>query len=481
MSMTSLLTFTPWPVVSAGILLILLVAALYLARDTAHQAIQAAAGALAHGLRVASHAVTHAQARLRARNREVLLAAGRESKERVIEREFTRIADTVRKDLSGYPDMHRRLSEAIQRIEEDQQKAVEVPPEAPGWAQAVQVVANLDASNAGVEILSNIHKSMIKAHAEAMNDYRKASSERHSLLRRMMPDWRLIQETLGRVNRSVESVIGRSQAVDRHMQEYEAIVRGEDRAVSVLSSSSIVYFFISALVLAVATAGTAVNFTLIARPMAEMVGGTNYIGTWRTADIAALVIIMVEISMGLFLMESLRITRLFPVIGALTDKMRVRMMITTFMILLLMASIEAGLAYMREVLLLDEMATNALLRGDSTGSLVNSHLWITTAAQMGMGFVLPFALVFVAIPLETFVHSLRTVVGLVGIALLQALALLLRLLGNASRHLGGIARRLYDLPLFVPLSIETRMRETARQAANAQGSMASEAWKEAHS
>jgi len=477
--MTALLTFTPWPAVSAGILLILLVAALYFARDTAHQAIQAAAGALAQGLRVASHSVAHAQAGLAARNREVLLAAGRESREHVIEREFIRIADTVRKDLSGYPDMHRRLSEAIRRIEEDQEKAVEVPPEVPGWAQAVEVVANLDAHNAGAEILSDIHKSMVKAHAEAMNDYRRASSERHSLLRRMMPDWRLIQETLGRVNRSVESVIGRSQAIDRHMQEYEAIVRGEDRAVAVLSSSSIVYFFVSALVLAVATAGTAVNFTLIARPMAEMVGGTNYIGTWRTADIAALVIIMVEISMGLFLMESLRITRLFPVIGALSDKMRVRMMITTFMILLLMASIEAGLAYMREVLLLDEMATNALLRGDDTGSLVNSHLWITTAAQMGMGFVLPFALVFVAIPLETFVHSLRTVVGLVGIALLQALALLLRLLGNASRHLGGLARRVYDLPLFVPLWIETRMREAARQAAHAQGAVPAEPWKEA--
>ena len=476
--MTALLTFTPWPAVSAGILLILLVAALYFARDTAHQAIQAAAGALAQGLRVASHSVAHAQAGLAARNREVLLAAGRESREHVIEREFIRIADTVRKDLSGYPDMHRRLSETIVRIEEDQRQAVEVPPEAPGWAQAVEVVANLDARNAGAEILADIHKSMVKAHGEAMNDYRRASSERHLLLRRMMPDWRLIQETLGRVNRSIEGVIDRSQAIDRHIQEYEAIVRGEDRAAAVLSSSSIVYFFISALVLAVATAGTAVNFTLIARPMAEMVGGTNYIGTWRTADIAALVIIMVEISMGLFLMESLRITRLFPVIGALSDKMRVRMMITTFMILFLMASIEAGLAYMREVLLLDEMATNALLRGDSTGSLVNSHLWITTAAQMGMGFVLPFALVFVAIPLETFVHSLRTVVGLIGIALLQALALLLRLLGNASRHLGGIARRVYDLPLFVPLWIETRMREAARQAANAQGAVPSEAWKE---
>jgi hypothetical protein len=479
MSVTSLLMITPWPALSAVILLILLVAALYLARDTAHQAISAAAGALAQGLRVASHAVTHAQERLAARNREVLLAAGREAKERVVEREFVRVADTVRKDLAGYPDMHRRLSEAIQRISEDQEQAVEVPPEAPGWAQAVKVVAELDARNAGAEILTDIHKSMLKAHAEAMNDYRKASAERHALLRRMLPDWRLIQETLGRVNKTVESVIGRSQAIDRHMQEYEGIVRGEDRALAVLSSSSIVYFFVSALVLAVATAGTAVNFTLIARPMAEMVGGTNYIGAWRTADIAALVIIMVEISMGLFLMESLRITRLFPVIGALTDKMRVRMMITTFVILMLMASIEAGLAYMREVLLLDEMATNALLRGDNSGSLVNAHLWITTAAQMGMGFVLPFALVFVAIPLETFVHSLRTVVGLSGIAMLQALALLLRLLGNAARHFGGLAQRLYDLPLFVPLWIETRMREGARQAAPAHAAAPSEAWKEA--
>jgi hypothetical protein len=296
-----------------------------------------------------------------------------------------------------------------------------------------------------------------------------------------MPDWRLIQETLGRVNKSVESVLSRSLAIDRHMDEYEAIVRGEDRAVSILSSSSIVYFFVSALVLAVATAGTAVNFTLIARPMAEMVGGTNFIGAYRTADIAALVIIMVEISMGLFLMESLRITRLFPVIGALSDKMRVRMMATTFAILLLMASIEAGLAYMREVLLQDELATSALLRGDDLASMVNAHLWITTAAQMGMGFVLPFALVFVAIPLETFVHSLRTVLGLTGIAALQAFALLLRLVGNACRHLGALAQRVYDLPLFLPLWIEARMRlAAAQQAASANDELQTETWKEAH-
>src|SRR5438876_367441 len=254
-------------------------------------------------------------------------------------------------------------------MEGQQAKAVEVPPEVPGWAQAVKVVANIDARNAGADILSDIHKSMVKSHSEAMGAYRKSSGERHSLLRRMMPDWRLVTETLGHVAKSVESVIARALTIDRHMEEYEAIVRGEDRAVSVLSSSSIVYFFVSLVVLAVATAGAAVNFTLIARPMAEMVGGTSFIGVLRTADLAALVIIMVEISMGLFLMESLRITRLFPVIGALSDQMRVRMIMVTFTILL-------------------------------------------------------------------------------------------RVLGNGFRHLGGLAQRLYDLPLFVPLWIEMRMAAT---------------------
>jgi len=282
-------------------------------------------------------------------------------------------------------------------------------------------------------------------------------------------------------------VLNRALGIDRHMQQYEDIVRGEDRAVSILSSSSLVHFFVSALVLAVAAAGSAINFTLIARPMAEMVGGTNFIGQYRTADIAALVIIMVEISMGLFLMESMRITRLFPVIGALPDKVRMRMMWVSFSILLLMASIEAGLAYMREILLQDELATNALLRGggDDAGGIVNSHLWITTAAQMGMGFILPFALVFVAIPLETFVHSLRTVLGLVGIGILRAVALVLRVLSSGARHLGALAKRLYDLPLFLPLWVEGRMAlaradEAATLDADVRAQMLAEANPDAH-
>ena len=123
----------------------------------------------------------------------------------------------------------------------------------------------------------------------------------------------------------------------------------------------------------------------------------------------------------------------------------------TFTILFLLASVEAGLAYMREVLLHDELATSALLRGDVGATVTSDYMWITTAAQMGMGFILPFALVFVAIPLETFVHSLRTVVGLMTMGLLQVVALVLRLLGSGFRYLGVLFAQIYDLPLFIPL------------------------------
>ena len=62
---------------------------------------------------VASKAVSLSETNLAVRNRDVLLAAGREAKERIIEREFERINETVRKDLANYSALHRSLSESI--------------------------------------------------------------------------------------------------------------------------------------------------------------------------------------------------------------------------------------------------------------------------------------------------------------------------------------------------------------------------------
>jgi EamA domain-containing membrane protein RarD len=88
--------------------------------------------------------------------------------------------------------------------------------------------------------------------------------------------------------------------------------------------------------------------------------------------------------------------------------------------------------------------------------MTGQYLWITTAAQMGMGFILPFALTFVAIPLETFVHSLRTVLGLTIIGFLRFVSLTLRVLGSVFLYAGMLVEHLYDLPLFIPLWLEER-------------------------
>jgi ABC-type multidrug transport system fused ATPase/permease subunit len=144
----------------------------------------------------------------------------------------------------------------------------------------------------------------------------------------MLPVWRKVQRTLSDIGSSIAKLNDRAKSIDRYMVEYEEIRNKTDKAARTLSSSSLTQFFISGLVLLIAIGGAMINFNLIALPMSEMVGGASYIGPYKTSDVAGLVIILIELTMGLFLMESLRITRLFPIIGSMDDKMRRRMIWT---------------------------------------------------------------------------------------------------------------------------------------------------------
>jgi hypothetical protein len=468
MSLSEIYLIVPNPVLSGLIWFFVLSAVLYFARLPAQKYILAFSMVIHSALRLAANSVKLAESRLQARNREVLLEAGREATERMIEREFERVENTVMNDLSQYPALQRKLSERLVRIDEDYKQSTEVPPDPPDWCKVVESVAGIDSNGDAMvaHVLKDIHKSMVKAQDKAIKEHRRACMERHGILKNMMPHWRSVKRVLGEVDANISSILERATKIGRYMHDYEEIIKGSDRATRVLSSSALSQFFVSAFVLAIAVGGAMVNFTLIARPMAEMVGGQNFIGTFKVSEISAIVIILVEISMGLFLMESLRITRLFPVIGALNDRLRIRMIWITFSFLFILASVEAGLAFMREILMEDELATSALLRGDVASAVAASNFaWITTAAQMGMGFILPFALVFVAIPLETFVHSTRTVVGIVAAAFLRAIAFLLRLTGNIARYGGKIVVNLYDLVVFGPLWLENTITKklSARQ------------------
>lgn len=465
MSFEQAFMITPNPALSGVIWFVILSALLYVARQPAHQAILSLTGAFYRGLRIAAQSIRRAEQNFSLRNREVLLAHGREQKERVIEREFERIENAVRRDLADSPALYRRISERITKIEEDHQQSTDVPPSPPGWVDAVKAVANINSKGDPMvaKILEVIHSSLIKAHAAATDEYRKATQTRHKFLKTIMPEVRKLETTLGVSDKNVTTLLQKSQVIDRHMNEYEAILKKTDQAQRALSTSAFTYFLISALVLGVAAFGAGINFRLIARPMAEMVGGNAIVGGLKVSEVGALVIILLEVFTGVFLMEALRITNLFPVIGALKDATRVKMAFAFLFLLTMFACVEAGLALMREFLVLDEQATNAFIRGETAAAASNqSFRWITTAAQMGLGFFLPFVLAVVAIPLETFFHTARSVFGTATAAGMRGFAALLRVIGGMSRQLGFMMVHLYDILAVVGMAVDSAARMVRR-------------------
>src|SRR5690554_8224229 len=90
---------------------------------------------------------------------------------------------------------------------------------------------------------------------------------------------------------------------------------------------------------------------------------------FNTSDAAALVIILIEVAMGVLVRASLRTIRLFPIIGSLDDRMRRRMLVVSLLILVMLAGVEASLAYMRDSLALNREAMALTI----TGSVARSE------------------------------------------------------------------------------------------------------------
>ncbi len=445
--------------ISAAVWLVLLVTVLYLGRGQAHQLFSTTGRAIFNSMRLAARSIRQLENRLVERNRDVLLSMGRAAAEKTIEREFTRVSTLVERDLGQYPTLHRRIADAIEKIETDYRESTQSTPLPPAWSEVVETISSLPSSAdpALNKILGNIQEAIEDSHEETLKAFQKSTLERHRHLANMQPSWRQLQGNMDKVKTTLDSLEERTRTIDGQMDRYEAIRNAEDPAVNSLMASSITQFFIAGLVLVIATLGGLINFQLIALPMSEMVGGNSYIGALKTSDIAALVIILVEIAMGLFLLESLRITHLFPVIGSMDDRMRRRMIVITLTILTVLASIEASLAYMRDLLALDRAALQQSLAG--VGVVEAQFRWIPSIGQMVMGFILPFALAFVAIPLESFIHALRTVLGIVTLGVLRTVRFALRLVGSLGRHGCQILGHVYDLIIMIPLGIERLVRE----------------------
>ena len=457
-----------WPdnaMLSALILFVIAMPFLYAARKLVHDFFRSVGQAVGGPLRLGARWLFASARDMRERNKVVLIAHGREETGQLIEREFERIGALVTRDLEGYPALQRKLLEEITKVEEDYKKCGEVPPTPPEWVEAVSAIAKVKSDNNEMvqRILEEIKRSVHTIHDKALGEYRRAYESRHKILNGFMPFWRSLDKTFGQVDKKLTGLQDMSSKIDAQMEKYEQINKKTDKAEHALTVSAFTQFAIATLVLLIAAGGAFINFWLIARPMSEMVGGNVYVGPLRVSEVAALVIILVEATMGLFLMEALRITHLFPVIANLQDSMRRRIMWIALVLLVILAGIEAALALMRDMLTADDQAlVQSLAAAQQQAPRADSWLRdIPTGAQMVLGFMLPFALAFVAIPLESFMHSARTVGGVALVMLVRVLAFLLRVLGNLVRQLCRVLTTLYDVTIVIPLLIE-RMVKTAR-------------------
>jgi hypothetical protein len=455
------------PALSFLVLFVIAVPFLYVARDPVHALIGKLVRTVTNPLRLIARWLSGCALRMRERNREVLFSLGSNEMRLSIEREFERVTTLVQRDLEGYPALQRKLMDEIAVIEEDYRKSGEVPPPPPEWVKAVEGFAKIKNNGDGVveRILADIRDSIEDIYKKIVAEYRGAYQERHHILKRSLPFWRTANQTLLRVERNITGLHDSAAKIDANVIKLQGIFGKSNKTENVLTSSASTQFFISALVMLIAAGGAYVNYKLISLPMSAMVGGGDYItANLRAAEVAALVIILFEALMGLFLMETLRFTSLFP-LGNITEKMRGYLMWASLIILVVLAGVEVALAVMRDAIVAADVALKQSLGGGEAAVAAEAG-WVTripTFGQMILGFTLPFALAFVAIPLEYLINSGRVVLGVLLVQLLRGAAFVTRLFANLVREAGKLATGFYDILIFVPLAIERWVKRSREQ------------------
>jgi hypothetical protein len=457
-NVNSLLLWPNQPLLSVLVLLAVALPFLYVARAPVQDLIVRLSRALSNPLRLGARWFGQTAYRLQVRNREVLFAHGSRELKLTIERELERVSALVQRDLQGYPAMQRKLMDQITQIEEDFRRSGEVPPPPPEWVKAIEELAKIKADGDGVveRILADIRKSLDGIYQKVVAEYRRAYQERHNILKRFLPFWRSVSQTLTQVERNITGLHDSAARIDSNVGRLEAIFARRSEAEHALTASASTQLFVAGLVMLIAFGGAYVNFKLISLPMSAMVGGGDYVTeSLRASEVAALVIVLFETLMGLFLMESLRFTSLFP-LGNITERMRRHLMWVSLVILLVLAGVEVALAVMRDQIIAADVALKQTLGG--AGAVAPPEVgWVTripTAGQMILGFTLPFALAFVAIPLEYCINSGRVVLGATLVLALRGIGFLLRLAASMAKEGGKLAGALYDVIIFAPLAVE---------------------------
>lgn len=414
-------------------------------------------GDLAGGLESAGRHVAQAAAGVRERNQQVLLAAGMREAQGRLDRELQRMDAGFSEQMGKYGDLQRRLDEKLLALERDYHDCGAAPPEVPGWSATVETLAGLPLNGdpSVQKVLEGIKSSSQDAEKKALAAYRNDSAKRHKILGGMLPHWKEIRGLLTRMSDSVSQALESASRIGAFVEDYETIRQESEESARALSYSALKFFFVSLLVLGIALGGAFINFQLIALPMSELVPAGARVGGVPVSTVSALVLVLMEAALGIFLMDMLGITELFPKLSTIPRSRRRLIMWLALAGLFFLSSVEASLAILREQIVEADAALKLSLAGEETRIVESvSRSSIPVIGQAVLGFILPWVLALVAVPLEMLLDSSRHISGAVAALGLRGIAGLLTGLAAALRHLTNIVTNFYDVYISVPLRIE---------------------------
>jgi hypothetical protein len=189
--------------------------------------------------------------------------------------------------------------------------------------------------------------------------------------------------------------------------------------------------------------------------MSELVPSGNRIAGMPVATVAALVVVLMEIAAGVFAMEMLGITSFFPKLELIPKSRRRIILVVAVGGLLMLACIEASLAILREQIVESTTALKASLAGVKEHPVaLTATSRIPVIGQAVLGFILPWILAMVAVPLETMISTGGHIVLSAVTGLMHAGNMICRLGSHGMRYLCEAVRHLYDIYIVIPLQIE---------------------------
>lgn len=454
--MSNLYIWPEMPFLSIVVLLSASMVFLYLARTPLHLALQSLDDGLAGGLTKISDWIKPIVTKMQEKSKKVLLESSIADSEQKIAQEFKRLDSSYTKHLADYPSLHLKLDQSIANIDTDFKECGQAIPEAPGWNDAVESIVRVkgEANDRVIEkMLKELHKSAIDGEKQALAAMHKTAAKRHKILSSLAPIWNKILKVMNVVNNRVSLVLETSGKIEKYMKEYESVRKGGADSIDMLSAKATKLFIFSSVVVVIAGFGAFINFQLIALPMSELVpAGTRVLGL-QVSDISALVIIMLEVVLGIFLMEALGITNIFPQIANMSLSKRRILLYSALLGLLFLSSVEAALAVLRDHIAATNAATTQALAGNEAITSNTEGSNITLIGQATLGFVLPWIIAMVAVPLEMLIESSQHVLNKLLILVIILVGYLIGMLGHLARTLMKIIIHLYDAYIIIPSKI----------------------------